>query len=179
MADLQMNNPHSTFHLSHSKGFTLVEIIIVIVLISIIAGIAAMILLQGVRGYSDQTQRSSLHYQARLAVERMTREARLIWSCGDITGPVNPSNTLRFTDVFGNPVVFSVAGTTLSRGGSLLANNITSPTPFRFLNKAGNATTTCVSPNDIWFVEIDLTATDTQGSETLRIRTRVHPMNFQ
>jgi prepilin-type N-terminal cleavage/methylation domain-containing protein len=181
-------HPHFTWSLPsngsiggipNSKGFTLIEIIMVIVIISIIAGIAAMIILQGVRGYSDETQRSNLHYQARLAVERVAREARLIRSCADITGPANPSNTLSFTDVFGNPIAFSVAGTNLNRVGNLLANNITSPTPFRFLDQNGNVTTTCSVPTvstDIWFVEIDLT--DTQGSETLRMRTRVHPMNF-
>jgi prepilin-type N-terminal cleavage/methylation domain-containing protein len=160
-----------------SKGFTLIEIIIAIVIIAIVAGIAAKIVLQGMRAFSDEDQRSNLHYQTKLAVERIAREARVIRSCADIVGPIiNPSNTLSFTDVLGNPMVFTVAGTNLNRNGNHLANGIQSPTPFRYLDQSGNPTVTCVAPNNIWFIEIDVT--DTQGSETLQMRTRVHPMNF-
>lgn len=157
----------------HSNGFTLIEIVITIVLVSILSGLAAMIILQGVRAYSDEQSRSDVHYQARLAVERIAREARLIRSCGDIVAPANLSATLSFTDISGNPIAFNVAGVTLSRGANVLANNITSPTPFRFLDNAGNGTTACPG---IWFVEIAIT--DTQGSESLQMRTRVHPRNF-
>lgn len=170
-------NPQSAIRIQKSAGFTLVELIIVIVIIAIISGVAAMIILQGAKGYADQTQRSNLHYQSKLAVERIAREARVIRSCADIVGPIiNPSNTLSFTDVLGNPVVFTVAGTNLNRNGNLLANGIQSPTPFRYLDQAGNPTVTCVSPNNIWYIEINVT--DTQGSETLQMRTRVHPVNF-
>jgi prepilin-type N-terminal cleavage/methylation domain-containing protein len=161
-----------------SRGFTLIEIIIVIAIVAIIASIAALIILQGVRGYSAEEQRGNLHYQAKLAVERIAREARLIRSCADISSPINPSSSLSFIDIFGNLVTFNTAGTTLSRSGTLLANSIASA-QFRFLDRAGNATTTCVPPNNmnnIWYVEIDIMAV--QSPETLQIRTRVHPRNF-
>jgi prepilin-type N-terminal cleavage/methylation domain-containing protein len=163
----------SKYKTPNSQGFTLIEIVITIVLIGILSGIAAMIILQGVRAYSDEQTRSDVHYQARLAMERMAREARLIRSCADIVGPANPSATLSFTDISGNLVMFNVVGTTLSRGADVLANNITSGTPFRFLDNAGNQTTACPG---IWFIEIAIT--DTQGSESLQMRTRVHPRNF-
>jgi hypothetical protein len=117
--------------------------------------------------------RSDVHYQARLAVERIAREARLIRSCADIIGPANPSNTLSFTDINGTAVAFSVAGSNLLRGPDLLASGITSAQPFRFLDTAGNPTTACPG---IWYVEIDVI--DTQGSESLQMRSRVHPRNF-
>ncbi len=162
-----------------SNGFTLVEIVITIVLIGILSGIAALIILQGVKAYSGEQSRSDVHYQARVAMERMTREARLIRSCAAIAGPANPSNTLSFTDVNGNNVVFSLAGGNLLRGADLLASGITSTQPFSFLDQNGNVTTTCSVPpvpTDIWFVDINLT--DTQNLETLQMRTRVHPRNF-
>jgi prepilin-type N-terminal cleavage/methylation domain-containing protein len=177
-----MFNSQSDISNQHSKGFTLIEIVITIVIVGIIAGIASMIILQGARTYSAEDSRGNAHYQARLAVERVAREARLIRSCGDITYPMNnPFGSLTFTDVNGNSITFSVAGGNLSRGANILANGVTSATPFRFLNRTGAALTSpinsCgVAPNDIWYLEIDLT--DTQGSETLEIRTRVHPMNF-
>lgn len=169
--------------LRQSKGFTLIEIIITIVVVGIIASLAAMIILQGVRAYSDERSRSDVHYQARLAMERMAREARMVRSCSAISGPANPSATLSFTDINGNAVSYTVnAGTgVLSRGAGadLLATGITSAQPFRFLDQNGNVTTACsvpTAPTDIWFIEISLM--DTQNSETLQMRTRVHPRNF-
>lgn len=164
---------------SRSAGFTLIEIVITIVLVSILSGIAAMIILQGARSYSDEQSRSDVHYQVRLAVERIAREARLIRSCADITGPANPSATLSFTDINGVAVVFNVATGTLSRGADILATGVTSATPFRFLDRLGNQSVTCADPNpdlNIWFIEIDMTST--QGAESLQMRTRVHPRNF-
>lgn len=160
----------------HSKGFTLVEIIITIVIVGIIAGIAAMIIAEGVRAYSDAQVRSDVHYQARLAMERMAREIRMIRSCGDINPPgSNPSGTISFTDINGNGVNFSsAAGNNLNRGANLLARGITSGQPFTFL--AADGTTLTTACPGIWLVQIDLTST--QGSETLQIRTRVHPRNF-
>jgi len=159
-------------------GFTLIEIVITIVLIGILAGVAAIIIMQGVRAYSDEQTRSDVHYQAQLAVERMAREARVIRSCADITGPANPSDTLSFTDINGTAVSYTVNAVTkvLSRGADVLATGITSAQPFQFLKNDGTTTTSCVSPNDIWFIEINVTST--QGTESLQIRTRVHPMNF-
>jgi prepilin-type N-terminal cleavage/methylation domain-containing protein len=178
-ADCEGSTPDLALHAPHSKGFTLVEIVISIVLISILSGLAAMIIMQGVKAYSDEQSRTDVHYQARLAMERITREARLIQSCTAINAPANPSNTLRFTDIDGTDVTFTVNGGTkvLSRGADILATGVTSAQPFRFFKKDGaTATTSCISPDDIWFVEIDLT--DTQGAEALQMRALVHPRNF-
>jgi prepilin-type N-terminal cleavage/methylation domain-containing protein len=176
-----MSEPQAPIRIRKSNGFTLVEIVITIVVVGIIAGIAAMIIAEGARAYSDERSRSDVHYQARLAMERMAREARMVRSCGDINGPANPSATLSFTDSNGNAVSYTVnAGTkVLSRGADLLATGIMSAQPFRFLDQNGNETTACSVPavaTDIWFIEISLT--DTQNSETLQMRTRVHPRNF-
>ena len=160
----------------NNAGFTLIEIVITIVLVTILAGIAALIILQGVKAYSDEQSRSDVHYQARLAMERMAREIRHVRSCADITGPVNPSNTLSFTDITGTAVAFSVSGGNLSRGVDILATGITSAQPFRFFDRSGNATVSCIAPNDIWFVDISLTAE--QGAESLVLNSRVHPRNF-
>lgn len=168
-----MFNPQSPIRNPLSKGFTLIEMVITIVIVGIIGGIAAMIIMQGVRAYSAEQSRSAAHYQARFAVERIAREARQIRSCADITGPANPSGTLSFKDINGNAVAFSYAGGNLSRGANLLASGITSAQPFTFLDSSGNQTTACPG---IWFIVIDVI--DQQGSETLEIRTRVHPMNF-
>ena len=158
------------------NGFTLIEIVVVIVLTGIIAGIVAALIMQAAGAYSDEQLRSGVQYQARLAVERVSREARQIRRCADITAPANPSATLQFTDITGGAVNFTVAGGNLTRGADVLASGVTSAQPFRFLDRSGNPTTSCLAPNDIWSVEIDASAA--LGAETARVRTLVHPRSF-
>lgn len=164
--NLPIRNPQS-------KGFTLVEIVLTIAIVGIIAGVAAMIIMQGAQTYTTEQSRGEAHQQARFALERMSREARSIRSCGDINAPVNPSATLSFTDITGNAIAFSVAAGNLMRGADLLASGVTTAQPFRFLDNAGSPTTSCPG---IWFIEIDLA--DAQGAESLQLRTRIHPRNF-
>ncbi len=162
--DLQANN---------SRGFTLIEIVITIVLVGILSGIAAMIILQGVRAYSDEQSRSDVHYQARLGMERMAREIRLIRSAtaADITAMT--AINLQFTDITNAAVNYNYANPNIQRNAIGLATGITAFN-FRYFQQDG-ATTTLAAAN-VWYVEIDLTAT--QGSESLQLRTRVHPRNF-
>jgi prepilin-type N-terminal cleavage/methylation domain-containing protein len=161
--------------IANSGGFTLVEIVITIVLLTILSAIAAVIILQGVRGYVSEDARSDVHYQARLAVERMAREIRSIPSCTALSVPANPSSSIAFSDIISNATVtFNVSGGSLFRNSDLLARGITSAQPFSFFAADGTTlTNTCPG---IWFVQIAVT--DTQGSESLQIRTRVHPRNF-
>lgn len=165
-----------------SGGFTLIELVLTMLILGIIAAVASQFALQGIRSYSTEQDRGDAHSQARLAVERVTREARSIRSCADIVGAANPAATLSFTDITGVAVAFSVAGGVLNRGGDILAQGVTSAQPFRFLDMNGAASTSCPLPpnpsaaTDIWFVEIDLTCA--QATESLRVRSRVHPRNF-
>jgi prepilin-type N-terminal cleavage/methylation domain-containing protein len=183
---LRCNTLHSRFptrqrwvQAPHSNGFTLIEIVITIVIVGIIAGIAAMIIAQGVRAYSDEQSRSDVHYQARLAVERMSREIKLIRSqtIADITW-MNPT-LFQYTDVQGNQMGFrlnagnvertqnnGVTWQTLATGGVITLN-------FSYLQQDG---VTGAAAATLWYV--DITMSDQQGTDTLQMRTRVHPRNF-
>jgi prepilin-type N-terminal cleavage/methylation domain-containing protein len=183
-ADRTAAAPNSELLTHHSKGFTLIEIIITIVLIGVLSTIAAVIILQGIRAYSEERTRSDVHYQARIAMERMAREIRTIRSqtAGDIT--TMAAANLAFCDITGKAIEFSLAGTVLNRresatcnppawgGWNALANGV-GPLTFTYRDVAGASG---AAATDLWFVEIDMT--DTQGSETMRMRTKVHPRNF-
>lgn len=167
-----------------SRGFTLIEIVITIVIVGIIAGVAAMIIAEGVRAYSNEQSRSDAHYQARLAVERMARETRLIRSqtAGDM--PTMAAADLIFCDVTGKAIEFQLAGTVLNRRESATCSPLawggwnslaTGVTPFTISYFQQDGVTVAAATN-LWYVVIDVT--DTQGTETLEIRTRVHPRNF-
>ncbi len=162
----------------NSSGFTLIEIVITIVLVSILASLAAVIILQGVNAYSVEDFRSDIHYQTRIALERMARELRSTPSC-TITVSSNPGGSMAFTDInTGATVTFSISGTDLRRinptGNDLLASNITSTQPFSLF--AADGTTLTTACPGIWF--IDISVTDAKGTQSLPMRTRVHPRNF-
>jgi MSHA biogenesis protein MshO len=158
-----------------SAGFTLIEIVVTIVLLSIIGGIAAMIIMQGARGYSAGSQLDNLHYQARLAMERMEREMRLIRNQGsDIT--MMMATNLQFIDVNSAPTGFSWTAPMLSRwngtGYDTLATGITALS-FTYLQQDG---VTAATAANVWFINISMTSQ--QGSDMLVMQSRVHPRNF-
>jgi MSHA biogenesis protein MshO len=63
-------------HLARIKGFTLVEMVLVIVLLGIVAGILAPVITQNVTAYHDTEVRTELVAKGRLALERMARVIR-------------------------------------------------------------------------------------------------------
>jgi len=175
-----MTAPNAELRTPNAKGFTLVEIVITIVLIGILSGIAAMIILQGVKAYTDEQSRSDVHYQCRAAMERMARELRLIrWNTAlaqaDIT-TMSPT-VLRYTDIQGNQMGFQLNVGVIQRTQDnaatwqTLATGVTALN-FNYLKQDGTPATAAT----LRLVEI--TMTDLQGSETLQMRTRVHPRNF-
>lgn len=172
----------AVLRISRSRGFTLIEAIITIVIVGILSSIAALIILEGVRANLKEENLSGLHYQARIAMERMAREIRMTNSQGNvgtaaigtITG--NPTNSLIFTDLTGMNITYSLSGQTLNRtvGGvpSTLATGVTT-LQFRHYDIASALTTSALA---VWTIDISLT--DSQGADSLPMRTRVHPMNF-
>jgi prepilin-type N-terminal cleavage/methylation domain-containing protein len=63
-------------HLKSQKGFTLIEIIIVIVILCIAAGITVKFLVDGMRIYTMTVNQKTLFDEGKLALERMCRDIR-------------------------------------------------------------------------------------------------------
>lgn len=175
-------------------GFTLIEIIITIVIIGIIASIVAGIISQGASLYSAEDSRSNVQYQARLAVERVARDLRMIRRASDfgtanypavpVLGTlINPTATsLSYKDMTGTIVTYSFdnATSTLKRTVAatdyVLAKGVTAFT-FTVYNSANPPVVMPAGASALaWVIQVDVT--DQQGSETTQMRTRVHPMNF-
>ncbi|MDP1850621.1 MAG: prepilin-type N-terminal cleavage/methylation domain-containing protein [Solirubrobacteraceae bacterium] len=87
----QWEKPHSTSHLPlTSKGFTLVEMIMVIVITGIIGGIVAMFLKAPIRQYTDVARRADMTDIADTALRRIGRDLRLaLPNSVRVTGPCN------------------------------------------------------------------------------------------
>lgn len=60
----------------HQSGFTLIEMILVIVLIGILSGILAPVITQNIRAYSDSKARNEMMARGRIALGRLERELR-------------------------------------------------------------------------------------------------------
>lgn len=59
------------------NGFTLIELIVVIVLISILAVVSLPMLMAGFNAFSQQRETAAIERQAMLALDRISREVRM------------------------------------------------------------------------------------------------------
>lgn len=183
----------SRFTLNASRGFTLIEIIMVIVLLGIVGSVASMIIFQGSKSYSEEEIRKDLMTQGRLAVERMAREIRLV-KCTKAGSACNPSATditnwssteLRFLDINYQGKGFrydsGASALTLCRSQSacsgnedILADNVSSLT-FTYLKNDG--TTSAAAVGEIWIIKAALTLS--RGAQSTSFLIEVHPRAFK
>jgi prepilin-type N-terminal cleavage/methylation domain-containing protein len=160
------------------NGFTLMEIVITIVLITIVAGIAAMIILQGVRSFSSGRSKSDLQYRTALALERMERDIRTIGTtpAGLPAIVTMTASSLTYTDVNNSAAGFSWTSPVLSRwnGASYdtLATGV-SACSFSYLKQD---LSTSATASTVWFIDVAMTTQDADA--TIQTRTRIHPRNF-
>jgi prepilin-type N-terminal cleavage/methylation domain-containing protein len=107
------------------KGFTLIELIVVIIIIGIVAIPAILIMAQGFKAYYAGNKAINLEWQGSVALERMTRELRSITSISTAT-----ANTITFVDYTGATITYVVNESQLMRnttaGNQILATGIQS-----------------------------------------------------
>lgn len=100
-------------------GFTLVEMIIVIVVVGAIFGLGAITLGRAFESYDLARKTTDTDWQGRVALERIVRELRDIRSAtaADLSFPAGfPANNIRFIDVAGNSACFVLSGSSVQRG---------------------------------------------------------------
>lgn len=158
------------------RGFTFIEVVIVIVILSIVSSITIYFLAGSVKTYVVMVNQKRLSDEARLALERMCRDIR------DARGILAPAsgtsgNTIifqrshsTFGDLAGETISFRLNGTTLEKvktspGTTIpLASNVSS-----FMVTRG------IGGND----EITLSLTLSLGTgENATLETKVYPKNL-
>lgn len=167
-------------------GFTLVEFIVVVILAGIIFGFGSTLIGRVFSSYAVKQDITDADWQAKVALERMTRELRLVRTATAADLDIASLTQLRFVDTDGNGVCFyrnaaanrlmrsadgpaTVCGTTSPQ---VLADNVTA-LGFSYWNNAGTNTATVAS---VYYITTSVTVAE--GVYNNSFRTNVHPRNF-
>lgn len=143
------------------RGFTLIELIIVIVLVAILATIGAALMLELGDSFAYSIERRNLSSGADTALKRMEREMRRLKN--DTSVITANSSTYRFVDIDNNTMQFALSGSNLERydgaNTDVLAAGVFSFS-FTYLDHNLNAIALPqVNParTDIKFIQVDMT----------------------
>jgi len=160
----------------NKRGFTLIELIMVIVLVGIIAGVIAPFMGNAFTYWALVRNEREAIATARMALARMTREIRHIEEVTSIDtftatqfefDRVKPDQTMDDVD-------FELSGDTILRNSQELADNVSS-LAFAYLDADGNTTATQA---DIRMVQITLTVTVGEVSVTLQSLARFRNIDW-
>jgi prepilin-type N-terminal cleavage/methylation domain-containing protein len=157
-------------HLKSQKGFTLIEIIIVIVILSIVSAITIKFLTDGLRIYTMTVYQKTLFDEGKLALERMCRDIR---DARSITGTTATSITFIRTHATGSGQDTANETITYRLIGSNL-EKVKASTPYVIAGNVFAFTVTQGADN-----EIKLVITLSLGTgENVTLQTKVYPKNF-
>jgi len=172
-----MNRANTRFSIPRQLGFSLVELIVVIVVLGIIASMGAIVVRDGMLGYLRGREITSADWQGRLALERITRELRDVApSSGGIVNIANTScnsSTFAFSDVNAVPISYTQSTTTLLRNGQPLADNVTG---LRFYCLQSNGQTFSTIPSAVYYITVSMIVSTTNTSAAYR--STVKPRSF-
>jgi len=155
------------------KGFTLIELTIVMVIICIVAVIGGVILVQAFTAGNTSRNLIDATWQARLALERMTNEIR---EAHNIISTADNQHILSFTGINGTTITYNLSGNHLVRNNINLADGVTALT-FNYLD--ANDQTLAYSPLDIDAVRcINIATTISKNNITTSFQTIACPRNI-
>jgi len=166
-----------------SLGFSLVELIVVIVLMSLMAAVSANLISDTMTASYTATNNAASGSVARYAAERITREVRELayGSSGGYSISTWTSTSFAFTKQDGTVVTITSSGGTLTLrytsigAAQTLATGVTS-FAFAYLDQLGATTT---DKEDIRYVQLTMSVQNAKTSKTDSLRTRIFLRNAQ
>jgi len=173
----------------NDKGFTLIEMILSITLLGLVAVTVGMLIYQGTRSYDMLSSQKEIAQQGTLAMERLSRELRLI-NCTESGNACTAgasdilamtASELRFVNTGLEGRGFRLDGSTLmARDGSgagdpeyALTDKV-SALSFEYLQDDGSAAST---PDEVWMINVQMTLVS--GAESFPLKASVHPRSFR
>jgi prepilin-type N-terminal cleavage/methylation domain-containing protein len=165
-----------------SKGFTLIEIIIVIVILAIVSAISIKFLVDSMRIYTMTVNQKTLYDEGKFALERMCRDIR---DAQTITIPTTGTSGSSITFVRTNATVYDGALDTITftvAAGTLTKSKIPAyagtATPALAEHVTGfTVTRGRPATNDLNQITLTLNLLLTSG-ENVTLQTRVYPKNL-
>jgi prepilin-type N-terminal cleavage/methylation domain-containing protein len=161
------------------SGFTLIEVIAVLVLVSLLALIAGMGIVKGVEGYLFARENLVLSQKAQLSLARMRLEMNEIWNVSSAD-----ADSIEFSTPDGTRKIgFDVDSIRLSEGavalaaGDTLINDVASFT-LTYLDTDGSPWTVADNVRDLSQIRVDLVLNHSVGdTNTVSFFTTVNPRN--
>jgi prepilin-type N-terminal cleavage/methylation domain-containing protein len=177
-SELRTPNPEL---LVRSKGFTLIEIIIVIVILTIVSAISIKFLFDGLRIYTMTVNQKTLFDEGKLALERMCRDIR---DAQSISVPAAGGSGSVITFIRNNATAQDGASETITfqrnAGNNTLEKVKTSPAATRTMADNVNTFTVtrgAVATNNLSEITLALNLLLGTG-ENLTLQTKVYPKNL-
>lgn len=170
-----MNAERRTQNAARRMGFTVIEMILSMVLVSLTIFGTASIIISGLNSYAMARERRAIVHAGRYGLDRMAREMRQITTPATFILIAN-GTTFRYATqlVPLQFVTFQLSNSQLTRDGNLLVNNVTAG-GFTYYNTAGLP---AVGIADIARVGLDFTVNTGVGSySTVRLQTDVYLRN--
>ena len=170
-----MNRARTALLILRPLGFSLIELIVVVVVLGIVASMGAVVVRDGMLGFLIGRETTSADWQARLALERIARELRDVAapSSSNIAAGACGTSTFTFSDITATPISYTLSTTTLQRNGQPLADNVTGLS-FYCLQSDGQTYTT--TPSAVYYVSVSMIVSTANTSATYR--TTVKPGSF-
>ena len=163
---------HRWEHSGSCAGFSLVELVVVIVLTGILAAVGSQMLSKTLSAFVHGKDVTKGDWQARVALERLTRDLRMVRAPANLT--IVPATAITFSDTDGNNVNYSLSSNTLMRNTQVLADNVSS-LGFTYLRSDGN-TVEAATPSLVYYITVSLTVS--RSTANTNLRATVHPRDF-
>ncbi|MCR4303776.1 MAG: prepilin-type N-terminal cleavage/methylation domain-containing protein [Gallionella sp.] len=159
--------------MNRCAGFSLVELVLVVVLTGILAAVASQMLGKSLQSFVFGKEAVKGDAQARVALERLTRDLRMVSSPANLV--IAPATAITFSDTEGNNVSYSLAAGKLMRNTQVLADDVSS---LQFIYLDNNTVVTSSAAAVYYITATVAVKRGILATDITTLRATVHPRNF-